>query len=336
MNISDILDRLADGRDMNREEALRAFSLLMDGSLTPAQAGAFLLTLRAKGGTPLEVAAAAEAALQRAHLVQGIQGDFIDIVGTGGDGKHSFNCSTATALTVAGLGYQVVKHGNRAVSSTCGAADVLEEMGYPIHLDAEGIRRSLAVSHFAFAFAPHFHPCFQYVAPIRRELGVRTLFNLLGPLINPSRPTHMMLGVARPELVPVMAEVLALGGYKRALVVCGAGGYDEVSAFGVATARVVTGSHVEEMEIDPAALGFHSPTSEAELQVSSREEGSEILRALLHGEGPEAMQEMVALNVAVALSLFEPELDRHLCVERARQAVADGVGARVIANWKAL
>ncbi len=334
MDISEILNLLADGRDMNAEEASFAFSLLMDGKLTPSQAGAFLMTLRAKGETPVEMAAAVEATLKRAHLVQGIKGDYIDIVGTGGDGKCSFNCSTATALTMAGLGYQVVKHGNRAVSSSCGAADVLEELGYPINLDAEGQRRSVETSHFAFAFAPHFHPCFKYVVPIRRELGVRTLFNLLGPLVNPSRPSHMMLGVARPELVPVMADVLARGSYKRALVICGAGGYDEVTAFGPATARVVTGSRVEEMEIDPAALGFRAPASEAELRIASREEGANILRALLNGGGPEAMREMVALNVAVAISLFDPDMDRHLCVEKARQAVADGVGGRVIANWK--
>lgn len=332
MSLPSILNTLADGHDLSPEMAGEAFTALMHGEITPAQAGALLLTLRAKGETADEIAAAVRAALDCAHLVTGIEGEYIDIVGTGGDGKFSFNCSTATALTLAGMGYRVVKHGNRAVSSSSGAADALEQLGYPLSLQAEGIKRSIERYGFAFCMAPNFHPGFKNVGPVRRELGVRTIFNLLGPLINPSRPTHMMMGVASPGLVPVIAETLAKGGYKRAIAVCGAGGYDEVTAFGPATAMSVSNGTVSPMEIDPAALGFEPPASEDELRVGSKEEASAVLRDILHGCGPKAMMDMVALNVAVAISLFEPDTDRHLCVERARRAVAEGAGGKLTDN----
>lgn len=337
ISIPTILNALADSEDLTPAEAETAFSALADGDMTPAQAGAFLLTLRAKGETPQEMAAAVNCVLQRANLITGIHGDYVDIVGTGGDNKHSFNCSTATALTMAGLGYSVVKHGNRAVSSSCGAGDVLEKLGYPLQLDAPGIARLVEKTRFAFAFAPNFHPCFRNIAPIRRELGTRTLFNLLGPLVNPSRPPLMMLGVASEPLVPVIAEALAkTGRYKRALVVHGSGGYDEVTAFGPATARLVVGDSVQEMEIDPVQLGFAAPEKEEDLRVESKEEAEAALLAVISGKGNRAMSDMVALNTAVCISLFEPGLDRHECVARARKAVADGVGAKILEQLRQL
>ena len=335
MTIATILDHLARRHDLSAAEASDAFAQLMDGQLTPSQAGALLLGLSAKGETAQEMHAAVENALQRAHLVEGIEGDYADVVGTGGDGKMSFNCSTATALTLAGMGYRIVKHGNRAASSTSGAGDVLEQLGYPLDLDAEGIKTSLAEHRFAFAFAPHFHPCFKYVAPIRRELGVRTLFNLLGPLINPSRPPLMMLGVARAELVQPVAETLAATGrYERAYVFCGAGDYDELTTFGPATASFVQGSDVQPVEVDPAKWGFSlKPASQEELSVHSKEEAAEALRAILAGSGKPVMSEMVAFNVALGVRLFEPEKSPAECAEKAREAIAQGMGGKVAQGW---
>lgn len=338
MNIASILDCLADRRDLTPAEAEYAFAALMDGEMTAAQAGAFLLTLRMKGETAQEMAAAVQCALDRAHLVTNVAGDYADIVGTGGDGKHSFNCSTVTALTLAGMGELIVKHGNRAVSSSSGAGDAVEQLGYPLDLDADGICDSVEKSGFAFCFAPHFHPSFKNIGPIRRELGVRTLFNLLGPMINPSRPPLLMMGVATPELVPAIAAVLGQrGSYKRALVVCGAAGYDELTLFGRATACLVEGSNVRRIVLDPAEWGFNSvlPTeeNEAALRVETREEAGAALRALLSGGGSPAMAEMVAFNVAVGLWLFHPELCRQECTERARRALAEGVGMRVVNKW---
>lgn len=338
MKTSTILDRLIERHNLSPEEAEFAFSALMDGEMTPSQAGAFLLTLRAKGETPQEMSAAVQGALQRAHLVTGVAGDYADVVGTGGDGKQCFNCSTATALTLAGLGCRIVKHGNRAVSSSSGAADALELLGYPLDLDAASIADSVEKYGFAFCFAPHFHPCFKNIAPIRRELGVRTLFNLLGPMINPSRPPLMMMGVASPQLVPAIAAVLAQGGsYRRALVFCGAGGYDELTLFGPATACLVQGTEVRRIVLTPEEWGFEvvppTPENEAALQVATREEAAAALRALLAGQGTPAMAEMTAFNVAVGLWLFYPELSKQECTDRARLALAGGVGGNIVKSW---
>lgn len=338
MNTANILDRLTERRHLTSAEADFAFAALMDGEMTPSQAGAFLLTLRAKGETPQEIASAVQCALQRAHLVTGISGDYADVVGTGGDGKRCFNCSTATALTLAGMGYRIVKHGNRAVSSSSGAGDVLEQLGYPLDMDVDAVRDLSMKCNFAFCFAPHFHPCFRNIAPIRRELGVRTVFNLLGPMLNPSRPPLMMMGVATPHLVPALAAVLAQSSdYKRALVVCGEGGYDELTLFGPAVACMVQGSEVRRVVMNPAEWGFPlvplTPENEAALRVENREEAAAALRAVLSGHGSPAMAEMTAFNVAVGLSIFCPELSRLECAERARLALAQGVGMNVVNGW---
>lgn len=333
MFISSILDKLADGFDLTPDEAVFAMTELMDGRLTQSQAGALLLTLRAKGETARELAAAVQVCLNRAVQVSGIQGDYIDIVGTGGDGKHSFNCSTCAALVLAGMGYQVLKHGNRAVSSSSGAADALESLGYPLNLDPEGIKKSLKQCGFAFCLAPHFHPGFKNIVPIRRELAVRTLFNLLGPMINPSRPTHMMMGVAKPELVSVIADVMALGGYRRALVIHGAGGYDEATTFGPVNARLIENGKVHDFSFDPADYGFTAPASDDDLRVETREEAEAAVRNVLQGKGSKVMQDMVAVNVALALHIINPDLDMSACVSRARMAVSDGIALNVVAKF---
>ncbi len=333
INISPLIEQLAERKNLTGEQAELAFGALMDGELTAAQSGAFLLTLRSKGETSTEMAAAVRCALQRATAITGITGDSIDVVGTGGDGKRSFNCSTATAITLAALGYQVTKHGNRAVSSSSGAGDVLERLGYPASPDPSSIVENLQRDGFSFALAPHFHPCFKNIGPIRSELGVRTLFNLLGPLINPSKPNHILLGVAKPELVVMIAEVLAQGHYKRAMVLCGSGGYDEATAFGVTPIKLVDGGEIRDISFDPAAYGFAPPTSEDELMVETKEEASDALMELLHGRGNQAMSDMLSINLALAIQLLEPTLSMEQCVTKARSAVAQGVGARVIARW---
>ena len=336
MTIATILDQLAQGHNLSAAEANNAFASLMDGQLTAAQAGALLLGLRAKGETAAEMQSAVQNALERACLIPGVEGDYADVVGTGGDGKHSFNCSTTTALVLAGMGYRIIKHGNRAASSSSGAADALESLGYSLDLHPDGIRESLKMHNFAFAFAPHFHPSFKHIGPIRRELGVRTLFNLLGPLINPSRPPLMMLGVAAPEFVPLVAHTLAASGhYKRAYVFCGALGYDELTVFGPATACLVQGELVQDLVIDPKDWGFtEPPASPDELRVETREEAAAALRALLAGQGSRAMADMVAFNVALGIRLFEPDRSASECGARAREAVASGVGMRVVQGWQ--
>ncbi len=328
-SIPAILDTLARGEDLTADRASAGFSALMDGDMSPAQAGSFLMGLRMKGETPLEVAHAVNIALARSLRVDGIEGDCIDIVGTGGDGKSSFNCSTASSLVMAGLGYRVVKHGNRAVSSSCGSADALEALGCPLDLDPARAGDMLARCGFTFLFAPRYHPSFRNVGPIRKELGMRTLFNLLGPLLNPARPSHLLMGVAKPELVELLSEAIRQSHIRRAAVVCGAGGYDEVTQLGRATMKIIDHGQIADMELDPAAFGF-APCDEKELHVGSKEEAVAALRRILAGDGPAAMMDMVALNVGLGIFLMEGRLPLAACMAKAREAVYAGVGEHVL------
>lgn len=325
-----ILERLAAREDLTADMAASAFAALMDGRLTPAQAGGLLMGLRMKGESALELAHASRAALARAVAVEGVGGTCIDVVGTGGDGRHSFNCSTAASLTLAGMGYRVVKHGNRAVSSTCGSADALEALGVDLEADPAAVAESVARRNFAFLFAPRFHPAFRNIGPLRRELGVRTLFNILGPMINPARPSHLLMGVARPELVELAAETLRQTPLRRGAVVCGAGGYDEVTPMGPARVALLRDGEVRPLRLDPADFGLAHACRAADLAVESREDAVAVLRQLLAGRGPEAMLDMVALNVGLAVYLLEEDLDLGAAMGRAREAVRAGAGGEVL------
>ena len=329
-SIPAVLGKLSSGNDLTEEQAEGAFAALMDGEMTSAQAGALLAALRLKGETPLELAAAARAVVARAKTVSPLEAPVLDIVGTGGDGRSSFNCSTLSALTLAGMGYRVVKHGNRAVSGTSGSADIIEGVGLPLQTDPEDIQEQLALRNFVFLYAPHYHPAFKNVGGVRRELGIPTLFNLLGPLVNPARPTHTLVGVGDPRRLETVAHALALGGVQRAYVVHGAGHYDELTPLGPARViPVVDGKVLDEIALDPMALGFTAPTPQ-ELAVHSREEAIEVAQAILEGKGPEAMRRMTALNVAMALHLLCPDEPLEQCAARAREAVAEGAGRKVL------
>jgi len=323
-----ILDHVADGQDLTPEMARACFDHLFSGHCPPAQAGGLLLALRAKGETGLELAAAVQAALQQARTVSGLTRPRIDTCGTGGDNKSSFNCSTVVALYLADMGYDVVKHGNRAVSSSCGSADVVEALGLPFAEQENDVHSGLARSRFVFLFAPHFHPAFAKLEPIRKDLGVRTLFNLLGPLLNPARPTHQLLGVPRSQFMQPVADALTLSGIQRAAVVHGAGGYDELTPLGPNRCLVVDNGEVVRRDIDPAAFGI-ATCDEAALACRDKTEALEVVRALLQGRGPQAMQGMLALNLGVALFLLEPELSLDAAVARACEAVSRGISKEV-------
>lgn len=328
MQTSNILETLLSGTNLPPDMAQIAFSRMMDGEMTPLQAGSMLIALRQKGETPHEIATAVSVCLKRALPVPEITGKYIDVVGTGGDGKNSFNCSTATALTLAGMGHTVVKHGNRAVSSSCGSADAIEGLGLPLNLTPKDIAPETVKRNFAFLFAPNFHPAFRHIMPVRRELGVRTLFNLLGPLLNPARPTHQLLGVAKKEHLELMADVLALSGIERAAVVHGAGGYDELTPMGPAHVIFVEKGKTHRTTIDPAQLGI-APCSPEELSVTGKKEGLAVLQKLLHGQGPKAMQEMLILNVGICIHLLE-NTPMEQSIHAARNAVCSGVAKGVI------
>jgi anthranilate phosphoribosyltransferase len=329
MIVGKILDTLADRNDLNPHEAGEVFTALFAGELTQAQCGGLLVALRMKGESAVELTAGVVAALEQARLVPGLVGKRIDTCGTGGDNRSSFNCSTAASLVLAGMGYQVVKHGNRAISSQCGSADVIEALGLPITLGPKEAAGELSRCNFVFLFAPNYHPAFRHVMPVRKELGCRTLFNLMGPLLNPARPTHQILGVPNPGIMPLFADVLLKTGITRAAVVHGAGGYDELTPFG--PARVVwvrDGRTVPEI-LDPAELGIdrHSPE---EVTVSGKEDAVRVLRDLLSGGGPKAMQDMLLFNLAVSVHLLEDDLPLSTAMEMAREALRTGAGRRAL------
>jgi len=296
--------------------------------MDPAAAGAFLMGLRAKGEDSTDLASGVRAGLDHARAIPGYSDGsvgvpVIDTCGTGGDGSLSFNCSTAVALFLADMGYKVAKHGNRSVSSSCGSADVLEALGIPLMQDPEYAARSLDETNFAFLFAPHYHPAFKHIMPVRQALGIRTLFNFMGPLLNPARPTHQLLGVGDPSKLQIMGEALLLTGIERAMVIAGAGGFDEVTTFGPARGYLLHDGIMEKTTVNPDRLGFptHSPE---DVRVKDKEEGVAVMRNILAGKGPQAMMDMVAVNLAVCLHLLEEEPLRE-CADKARDAVNQGL-----------
>ena len=336
-NMRDILDALGNGQDLAQAQAAFAFQQLFEGLLTPAQAGALLMGLRAKGETAVELAEATRAGLAKARLVRGLPQDMpiLDIVGTGGDRTSSFNCSTAVSLYLTALGHQVVKHGNRAVSSSSGSADALEGLGISLAVAPDQVAGELLRNGFVFLFAPHYHPAFAHIAPVRRELGVRTLFNLMGPLLNPARPSHQLLGVGQQAALPLMAETLALiAPTVTALVIHGAGGgsddksggFDELTPFGPTTGFFVQAGKATPFRLDPVEYGLSGFAPE-DVRVDDKPAALAAIKAVLKGRGNPAMQAMTALNLGAALHLATGR-DMAQCMTEAKQAVAQGAARR--------
>src|SRR2546421_11192586 len=249
------LARLLDGHDLSREEAHEVMGSIMSGEATPAQIAGFLIALRAKGETADEIAGCAEAMREHALPVRPQRTDLVDTAGTGGDGKRTLNISTAAALVAAAVGAGVAKHGNRAASSQTGSADVLEALGLELELPPERIARSIDELGFGFMFAQAHHPAMKHAAPVRRELGTRTVFNVLGPLTNPARARAQVVGVYSPSLVRPIAEALLQLGARRAFVVHGADGIDELSPTGPNFVCEVVDGSIRERTIDPQELG---------------------------------------------------------------------------------
>lgn len=321
------LELLAAGKDLPSELATYAFRAMYSGEMPASCVGAFLMGLKTKGESAVEIAAGVTTALEEARLVPGLTGARIDTCGTGGDNTCSFNCSTAVALFLAALGHKVVKHGNRAVSSSCGSADAVEALGFPLIVEPDKVGSELDNNNFVFLFAPNYHPAFKRVGPIRKELGVRSLFNLMGPLMNPARPTHQILGVPTAKHVPLMAEVLNLTGLSCGAVVHGAGGFDEITPFGPATVCWLRDGWIKRDTIDPKDFGIpaHKPS---DVVVSGRDEAVAVLRDILAGQGSPAMRDMVALNLGCALHLLEDGLSLKDGVDKAVSAIDAGQAAK--------
>ena len=297
------LAALIDRRDLTDAQMRGLVGEIVAGRCGEAEAAALLVALRMKGETAVEVAAAA--AVLREHMVrlEGGPAAVLDTSGTGGDGSATFNISTAAALVVAGAGVPVVKHGNRAVSGRVGSADVLATLGVMVEGDAVCARRCLREAGMAFCFAPHFHPALRHVAGLRRRLGVRTVFNCLGPLVNPAGAAYQLIGVGRAELLDVLAEALARLGTRRAFLVHGRDGLDEVSLTGPTLVREVRGSQVAACEWVPEDFGL-APCRLDELRVDGPEHSAAVLRSVLKGEdGP--CTRVVLANAAAGLLAAE-------------------------------
>ena len=320
--IQEALSRLLDGRDLNRDEARRVMGSIMDGEATPAQIGGFLVALRLKGETTEEIAGCAEAMREHVLAVKPRRGDLVDTAGTGGDGARTFNISTAAALVAAAAGAGVAKHGNRAVSSASGSADVLEALGFSLELEPERIERSIDELGFGFLFAPTHHPAMRHAAPVRRELAARTVFNVLGPLTNPAGARAQVVGVYAPELVPTIADVLLSLGATRAFVVHGAGGVDELSPAGPNLVCEVADGEVRRREIDPLELGVPHCAPE-DLRGGEPEDNARTIHEIFAGADG-GRRDAVLLNAAGAIAAAGHAKDLEEGLGVAREAIDSG------------
>ena len=320
--------RLAEGRALGEAGAGAVIEAVLAGDATPAQVGAILLGLRQKGETVEELVGAARVLRAHAVALPDVPRDAMDTCGTGGDGAHTFNVSTATALVLAAAGVPVAKHGNRAVSGSVGSADVLEELGVVIDLPPAALSACLREVGIAFLFAPAFHPALRRVAPARRELGVRTLFNLLGPLLNPALVRRQVVGVGDPALLETLAGVLLALGSERAWVVHGAGGLDELALEGPSEVVALAGGTLRRLRVHPEDAGL-APASHAALRVASRAESSARIRAVLAGE-PGPARDVVTLNAAAALVVAGLANDLRAGAAHAGAAIESGAASRVL------
>ena len=325
MSISNIeaLTRVIDHREIFHDEMLALMRRIMAGEMSPVMLSALLVGLRVKKETIGEITAAAQ--VMREFSTKVMVADrrhLVDIVGTGGDGSHTFNISTCSMFVAAACGARVSKHGNRSVSSKSGSADVLEAMGVPMTLSPDAIARCIADTGIGFMFAPNHHPAMKNVAPVRRELGVRTLFNILGPLTNPADAPHILMGVFHPDLVGIQVRALQRLGAEHALVVYGRDGMDEVSLGAATMVGEYKDGAIREYEIHPEDFGLTMASSRA-LKVETPEQSRALLQAVLNNEeGP--ARDIVILNAGVALYAADLVPGISEGVALAREAIVSG------------
>lgn len=324
-----ILGTLAQGRDLTIEEAQAAMAAILDGAASEAQIAGFIVALRIKGETVDELHGMVEAMLaaaERVHL--DVDGPVIDVVGTGGDRAHTINVSTLAALVVAGAGTAVCKHGNRAASSATGTADVLGELGVRIDCGPVEVARCVVEAGIGFCFAPRFHQAMRHAGPVRRDLGIPTAFNFLGPLANPAGVRHFMIGVADASMAEPMVGVLAARGCERAMVVHGNDGLDELTVS--TTSRVVElrDGRIESYEIDPTSLGI-APASSESLVGGNAATNAELVRRVLAGQqGPQ--RDIACLNAAAGLVTAGAADDLEAGLEMARISIDSGKAAAAL------
>jgi anthranilate phosphoribosyltransferase len=324
------LHTVLDGTDLTEDEAQTLLRAMAAGELDAALAGALLVALKTKGESAGEIrgfALAMRGLARRPEIPPGP--GYVDVVGTGGDGSGSLNLSTGSALLAAACGVPVVKHGNRSVTSRSGSADVLAALGLPIPLDETDAGRCLREVGFTFLFAPHYHPAMKHIAPVRQALGVRTIFNVLGPLVNPAEPPFHVIGAASEPLAQLMADTIAEMPIKRAFVIHGASGWDEATPIGPFVCFDVKDRRVERLVRDPAAFGLARCT-EADLAGGDPESNAERLAAALRGQDSAAHRDALAIGAGLALEVTGAEPDFAKAIGRAREAIDSGSAAKLL------
>ncbi|MEW6278038.1 MAG: anthranilate phosphoribosyltransferase [Candidatus Eremiobacterota bacterium] len=322
-SVRSAIKRLAEGADLDADQARLALSEIMSGQVPEPLTAAFLMGLRVKGETVDELHGCVQAMRAVGRAIHPSRRPLVDTCGTGGDARSTFNVSTVTAFVVAGAGAAVAKHGNRSVSSRSGSADVLEALGVQLLQEPERVERCIDELGIGFMFAPYFHPAIGSVAGVRRALGVRTVFNLLGPLSNPARAEAQLIGVYAPEWVLPVARVAALLGVKSCMVVHGAGGTDELTLAGPSLAARLDHGVVRELEVDPAELGF-SHADLDELSGGEPDQNAALARAVLQGTDSGPHREVVVLNAAAALWTCGRAGNLREGVELARRSLRSG------------
>lgn len=335
MTIDDSLKALLAGRDLESREAEASMRLIMNGTVSPVKLSAWLIALRMKGETSSEIAGCAKAMRERAVKLAKPFPDAVDTCGTGGDGLHTINISTAAAFVAAGAGVKIAKHGNRAVSSKAGSADVLSSLGVEIAISPEKAAECLDALGIAFFFAPSFHPAMKHAAGVRRELGVRTIFNILGPLINPADAKYAVLGVYSESLCRKMAEAAKALGFERMMAVHGCDGMDELSISGSTRVCELRDGAILDYKMSPEEVGI--PLAETSALVGgSSDENAHCLRELLAGRVKGPKRDIVVFNAAAAI-LVSGGADSWLpALQKAGQSIDSGAAERKLSDLVAM
>ncbi|MEI6894708.1 MAG: anthranilate phosphoribosyltransferase [Colwellia sp.] len=336
-DIPAILPALVNGHDLTQAQSHDFFQQVLQGNIEPALLAGVLTALKIKGETPEEIAGAAIAIRDAATLFppRSEPNDIIaDCVGTGGDGANTINISTTAAILAAACGLKMAKHGNRSVSSMSGSADLLEAFGVNLSMSPETAHNCLAQTNLCFLYAPAYHSGFKHAAPVRKSMGIRTLFNILGPLVNPAKPNIMLLGVYTPELLFPIAKALTLTGVKRAFVVHGSG-LDEIALHGSTQAIEIKHDKLIERTLKPQDFGLNN-FSLAEIKGGTPEENAKIIKAILSGKGEKAHNAAVIINCAALLYLHDKANSLEAAAQLANEVLVSGKGLQVLERLVAL
>lgn len=329
--MKEILSKLVDGNNLTKEEAMHAQELILTGQATPAQIACFLTALRIKGETLDELTGLATVLRDKAQTISPKLDHYVDFVGTGGDCTYSFNISTTSAFVVAAAGLPVAKHGNRSISSKSGSGDVLEPLGVNISADPKIVEKCVEKVGIGFMFAPHFNPAMKYVGPVRSELGIRTVFNTLGPLSNPSRAKAMVVGVYSPKLTEIMAGAMMNLGVERGFVVSGHDNMDEFTLTGSSTVSEIKDGKVTTYEVTPEQFGLSCCKLE-DLQGGDGAVNAQITKNILSGKEQGPKRDIILLNAGAALYIGGKADSIKDGIALAAQTIDSGKGLEVIEN----